>query len=86
MVYRQIVSAEELSGVIAIPQIFENKRVEVIIREAPESSPAPKIDMPDFENMLDGSITQSLIGIVPDSGKSLEEYRAERLSKYERAN
>jgi len=33
--------------------------------------------------MLKGSLTETLIGIVSDSGKSLEEYRDERLRKYD---
>ncbi|MDR1245989.1 MAG: hypothetical protein LBK57_03060 [Clostridiales Family XIII bacterium] len=41
MIYRQIVNADALSDVISIPQIFRNRRVEVIIREAPEAVPAP---------------------------------------------
>jgi hypothetical protein len=84
MIYKQIVNANALSDVIAIPQIFRNRRVEVIIREAPEAIPASKIDIENIERMMDGSITQSLIGIVPNSGKTLDDYRAERLSKYER--
>jgi hypothetical protein len=31
VIYRQIVNADALSDVISIPQIFKNKRVEVII-------------------------------------------------------
>jgi hypothetical protein len=84
MIYRQIVNADALSDVISIPQIFRNRRVEVIIREAPEAVPAPKIDTENIGRMMGDSITQSLIGIVPNSGKTLEDYRAERLSKYER--
>ncbi|MDR0765021.1 MAG: hypothetical protein LBE65_05450 [Synergistaceae bacterium] len=61
MVYRQIMSADALSGVIAMSRTFENKRVEVIIREAPEDVPAPKIDMANIGRMMDGSITQALI-------------------------
>ena len=86
MVYKQIVNAETLSDVIAMPQIFRNKRIEVIIREAPEAAPTPKINMADIGRMMEGSITQSLIGIVPNSGKTLDDYRAERLSKYERVD
>jgi hypothetical protein len=86
MVYRQVVSANALSGVIAMPQIFRNKRVEVTIREVPEAASSPKIDMANIEHMMDGSITQSLIGIVPNDGKTLDDYRAERLSKYERVD
>jgi hypothetical protein len=33
---------------------------------------------------LKGSITESLIGAIPNTGKPLDDYRAERLSKYER--
>jgi hypothetical protein len=42
--------------------------------------------MADIGRMMEGSITQSLIGIVPNSGKTLDDYRAERLSKYERVD
>lgn len=31
-------------------------------------------------------IVASLIGVIPDTGKSLEEYRNERLKKYEISN
>jgi hypothetical protein len=79
-------SADALSSVMTMPQTFKNKRVEVIIREAPEDVPAPRIDMANIEYMMDGSITQSLIGIVPNSGRTLDDYRAERLSKYERTD
>jgi hypothetical protein len=44
---------------------------EVIIREA---VPAPKIDMENIGCVMSGSITQSLIGIVPNSGKTLDDY------------
>jgi hypothetical protein len=79
-------SADALSGVVAMPQAFKNKRVEVIIREAPENATALKIDMASIDRMMDGSITQSLIGIVPNSGKTLDDYRAERLAKYDRVD
>ena len=40
----------------------------------------------DIDAMLKGSITESLIGVIPDTGNTLEDYRAERLSKYERVD
>jgi hypothetical protein len=73
-------SADALSGVIAMPKLFRNKRIEVIIREAPKDVPAPRIDTTNIGCMMDGSITQSLIGIVPNSEKTLEDYREERLA------
>jgi hypothetical protein len=86
MVYRQIVNAEALSSVISVPQTFRNKQVEVIIREIPDIVSAPNVDMRNLWRMMDGSITQSLIGIVPNSGKTLDDYRVERLSRYERVD
>jgi hypothetical protein len=59
MVFRPIMSADVLSSVIARPQSFKNKLVEVIIREAPEDVPRPRIDLANIEHMMDGSITQS---------------------------
>jgi hypothetical protein len=41
------------------------------------------IDEIDFEKALDGSISQSLVGVLRASDITLEEVRAERLKKYE---
>jgi hypothetical protein len=38
--------------------------------------------MANIGRMMSGSITQSLIGIVPNSGRTLDDYRAERLSNH----
>jgi len=42
MVYKQIVNAETLSDVIAMPQIFRNKRIEVSYGKPPWPRPRPK--------------------------------------------
>lgn len=81
MVYRQIMNADALSSVITVPQTFRNKRVEVIIREAPDVEPLSEISKTEIRNMMSGSITQSLIGIISDNGMTLDDYRAERLAK-----
>jgi hypothetical protein len=86
MVYRQIMNADALSSVIPVPQTFRNKRVEVIIREIPDTVSAPSVDMRNLWRLMDGSITQSLVGIVPNSGKTLDDYRMERLSRHERTD
>jgi hypothetical protein len=83
MVYKQIVNADALSSVITMPPAFKNKRVEVIIREAPNYVSSRKVYLKDISCMMDGSITQSLVGIIPNNDKSLDDYRAEKLSKYE---
>ena len=37
----------------------------------------------DEQKPIQSSIVDSLIGIIPDQGKSLDDYRKERLKKYE---
>jgi predicted DNA-binding antitoxin AbrB/MazE fold protein len=46
----------------------------------------PKISRSEIKAMMKGSITESLIGIISDPDITLEEIRAERLSKYERTD
>lgn len=37
----------------------------------------------EIDTLFKGSLAESLIGVVPDTGQTLEDYRAERLKKYE---
>jgi hypothetical protein len=46
----------------------------------------PKISRTKIKEMMKGSITESLIGIISDPNITLEEIRTERLSKYERTD
>jgi hypothetical protein len=46
----------------------------------------PKISRAEIKAMMKGSVTESLIGIISDPNITLEEIRAERLSKYERTD
>lgn len=49
---------------------------EVVVTPATERRSSRKQSWPEF--------VESLVGIIPDTGKTLEEYRAERLQKHER--
>ena len=79
---RQVIDSKLLSGIIPLPKRFENKKVEVIISLNEEKSILPSLTMKDIDAMLKGSITESLTGVIPQSGKTLDDYRAERLAKY----
>jgi hypothetical protein len=46
----------------------------------------PKISLHEIDAMIDGSVIESLTGIISNPNITLEEIRAERLSKYERAD
>jgi len=83
---RQIVESNTLNGIIPLPSFFQDKKVEVIIFLTEDKAELPLLSKNDIDAMLKGSITESLIGAIPNTGKPLEDYRAERLSKYERVN
>ena len=83
---REIIDSNLLSGVIALPKYFQNKKVEVIVFIKEEEKNLPLLNKIDIDTMLKGSVTESLIGILPNSGKSLDDYREERLKKYECAD
>ena len=80
---KQIIDSKLLDGVISLPKNFQNKKVEIIVFLTDEKITVPKLTMREINEMLKGSITESLIGSVPQSNMTLEDYRAERLSKYE---
>ena len=83
---RKTIDSRLLKGVISLPRDFQNKKVDVIVlltEEKKEKPTLPKLTMNDIDEMLKGSITESLIGSVPQSNMTLEDYRAERLKKYE---
>jgi len=83
-VVRQIIDGSELANVIPLPTSFRNGKVEIIVLPIIlEKFLATKYSGKDLDEMLEGSITQSLIGAIPISEISLEEIREERVRKYE---
>ena len=76
-VVRKIVDARKLMSIIPLPETMRNRRLEVIVLPAEEKT----LEHSKDNNIED--IVDSLVGIIPDTGKSLEDYRAERLEKYE---
>ena len=82
----QVVDSALLSGIITLPNKFLNKKVEVVVTLNEENTNIPKLTISDIDKMMKGTITEALIGIIPQSNMSLSEYRVERLSKYESTN
>ena len=74
-VVRQIIDSNSLIGVMPLPKYFQNKKVEVIVFLKEEQINLPSLTESDIDKMLKDSITESLIGALPNSGKSLEDYR-----------
>jgi len=83
---RQVIDSRLLSGIILLPKKFENKKVEIVVSLNEEEKTLPSLSISDIDSMLKGSITESLTGAIPQTDKTLDDYRAERLSKYECSN
>jgi hypothetical protein len=81
---RRTIDSSLLRDIISLPEDFQNKKVEIIIFLTEERTTPQHLSKSDIDIMLKGSVTESLIGILPNSDISLEEYRLERLGKYER--
>lgn len=78
-VVRKYIDASSLMSVMALPEAFRNRRLEVIVLPADEH--APKAQETDVK-----AVVQSLIGAIPYTDLSLSELREERLSRYEAAD
>jgi len=81
---RKVIDSKLLEGVIPLPDYLKNKKIEIILFPSEEKTERLPLSIDDIDAMLKGSITESLIGVLPHSDKSLEEYRSERVKKHER--
>jgi hypothetical protein len=73
---RKIVDSNVLDRVLPLPHSFHNHKVEVIVFPVQDRKT-------QLDDLMEGSITQSLIGAIPHSDITLDEIRALRLKKYD---
>jgi hypothetical protein len=81
---RHIVDGNLLGNVVPLPDSFLNIKLEVIITPVVKDKNKPSLTRSKLHSMLKGSVTESLSGALPYTDKTLEDFRAERLNKYER--
>jgi len=78
-VIRKLIDANSLMSIMALPEAFQNRKLEIIVLPTDE-------DMPVRQKADVAGIVQSLIGAIPHTDLTLSELRDERLGKYETAN
>ncbi|GHU82263.1 hypothetical protein FACS189468_6280 [Spirochaetia bacterium] len=66
-VIREIIDADQLLGVMDLPEAMKHHRVEVTVSTVPEKKEQPRLTRQMIDRMLPGSITQSLLGVLPSS-------------------
>lgn len=79
-VVREFIDASKLASVITLPEALKNRRLEIIVLPA-EEHVKKNVQNNQIENIVD-----MLTGSIPDDGMTLEEYRNERLGRYENIN
>ena len=78
-VIRKFIDANSLMSIMALPEAFRNRKLEVIVLPTDEETVIQQ--KPDV-----AGIVQSLVGAIPYTDMTLSELRDERLGKYEAAN
>lgn len=73
---RKVVDSNTLDHVLSLPHSFHNQKVEIIVFPVQDRKT-------QLNDLMEGSITQSLIGAIPHSDITLDEIRALRLKKYD---
>ncbi len=78
-VIRKFIDANALMSIMALPEAFRDRKLEIIVLPTDEDTPTQqKADVED--------VVQSLVGAIPYTGLTLSELRDERLGRYEAAN
>ena len=74
-VIRKFIDANSLMSIMALPEAFRNRKLEIIVLPTDEETTTrQKADVP--------SIDQSLVGAIPHTDMTLSELRDEKLEKY----
>jgi hypothetical protein len=73
---RKVIDSNALDQVLSLPHSFHNHKVEILIFPVQDRKK-------HLNDLMEGSITQSLIGAIPHAEISLDEIRALRLKKYD---
>jgi hypothetical protein len=83
---RKIVNGSLLGNVLSLPKSYQNRQLEIIVfpREPDDSNQSNSLKMTrsELDAIVKGSIAESLVGTIPDTGKTPDDYKTERISKY----
>ena len=80
---RKIIDSSVLDHVLTLPRSFHNRKVEILIFPVPDKGKKINMNQKKIDELMEGSVTQSLIGAVPHPDITLEEIRSLRLQKYD---
>jgi hypothetical protein len=80
---REIVDSSVLDHVLTLPRSFHDRKVEILVFPIQDKEKKVNINQTKINELMKGSVTQSLIGAVPHPDITLDEIRSLRLQKYD---
>ena len=80
---REIIDSNVLNKILTLPRSLHDRKVEILIFPVKEKGEKISIDSRKIGQLMEGSITQSLIGAVPHPDITPDEIRSLRLRKYD---
>ena len=83
---RKVIDSNALDQVLNLPRSFHDRKVEILVFPVQEQKKKAKITRDKIKELMEGSVTQSLIGAVPYPDLSLDAIRSLRLQKYDRTH
>ena len=83
---REIIDSSVLNQVLSLPRSFHDRKVEILIFPVQGQEKKMSIGRDKINSLMEGSITQSLIGAVPHPDITPDEIRSLRLKKYDRSH
>ena len=78
---REIIDSRVLDQIITLPKSFHDRKVEILVFPVQEEHKMISIDREKIDELMKGSITQSLIGAVPLPDIAPREIRSLRLAE-----
>jgi Mrp family chromosome partitioning ATPase len=70
-------------NIIHLLRFLQRRKVEVIILQTTDEQTKLSATATEIDNMLKGSISRSLLGVIENKDMTIDEIRAERVKKYE---
>ena len=80
---REVVDSSVLNQVLDLPRSLHNRKVEILVFPVQNKEIKTTINIKKINELMDGSITKSLIGAVSHPDISPDEIRSLRLQKYD---
>ena len=80
---REVIDSSVLEHVLTLPRSFQDRKVEILVFPVHEQEKKTSIDQRKINDLMEGSVTQSLIGAIPHPDITLDEIRSLRLQKYD---